>query len=84
MHNFPSGNELQSPCQLVSYFHGLSFRNWSSFWDHVFQVAVGAELEDHDDIVLSEETIVYFSGEQTVWIDYLGKLLQNTYFLFCF
>lgn len=31
--------------------------------------------------MLSEETVVYFSSEQAVRLDYLGKLLQDTHFL---
>lgn len=78
---FPPRNKLQSSGQLVRYFKGLGFRNGSPLGDHVLQTTIRAELQNHDHIMLGQETVKDPRGKQTIRFDYLGKLLQHAHLL---
>lgn len=83
MHHFPSRDELQSSGKLVRDLQGLGLSYWSSTRYDVFQVAVGAKLEDHDDIMLGQETVVYLGGEKTIDVGVFGELFKNGHFPIC-
>jgi hypothetical protein len=72
VHYFSFGDELQSAGQLVGDFQGLCFRYWPLFADYIFEVAVGAELEDHDYVVFGKETVIDSGGEEAVCIGSFG------------
>jgi len=48
----------------------------SSFGDHILEVAVGTELQYHDDVVLREKTVEYSGGEEAVLVDSFRELLE--------
>ena len=71
---FSSWNKLKSSSQLIGYLHCFLLFYWSFFCYHIVQVTVGAELEDHDHVMLCQETIVDSGGEETVGFRDLGEL----------
>lgn len=77
MDDFAFGDVLESACQLIGDLHGLLFWKRPFFGDYVVQVAVWTKLQDHDDVVYSEEAIVNSGGEETVFINALRKFLQH-------
>lgn len=77
VHHLLLSYELQPPRQLVRYLQGLPLAQRPPLAHYVLQIAVGAKLEYHGDVVLCEEAVEDAGGEEVVQIWRFSQLLED-------
>ena len=77
MHHLPLCDKLQPPRELIGDLQCLFLLQRAAFGDDVLEVAIGAKLKDHGDVVLGEEAVEDLGGEEVVDVRGLGEFLQH-------
>lgn len=71
-------NEFNTTSKLIHNLHTLRFWYRTFFIDDLLQISIWTELQNHRNIIFSQEAIINFSGEHSIWIITKSKLSEHT------